>query len=76
VIGADVSGIRDVIEDGVSGLLVPPRNPNAIANAIQKIHNDESLTQKLIQGGIERVRQSYDWSVWIDSYKKLLRGPG
>lgn len=75
VIGTNVPGIRDVIEDGVSGRLVPPRNPIALANAIQKVLNDPLLKEKLIQGGLERVRKNYDWSAWIDSYRNLLRRP-
>jgi glycosyltransferase involved in cell wall biosynthesis len=72
VIGTNVPGIRDVIEDGVSGLLVPPRNPHAIANAIEKILNDPLLIQKLVKGGSDRVRKNYNWSVQIDSYRNLL----
>jgi glycosyltransferase involved in cell wall biosynthesis len=72
VIGTNVSGIRDVIEDGASGLLVPPRNPRALANAIEKILTDPLLAGKLVTGGIDRVRKNYDWSVLIDSYRNLL----
>ncbi len=72
VIGTNVPGIRDVIEDGVSGLLVPPRNPRAMANAIERILNDPLLAEKLIKGGSDRVRKNYDWSVQIDSYRNLL----
>jgi len=75
VIGTNVPGLRDVIEDGVSGLLVPPRNPIALSNAIQKVLNDPILKEEIIQGGMERVRKHYDWSVWIDSYRNLLRRP-
>lgn len=72
VIGTNVPGIRDVIEDDVSGLLVPPRNPRAIANAIQRILNDPLLAEKLVSGGSDRVRKNYNWSVQIDSYRNLL----
>lgn len=76
VIGTNVPGICDVIEDGVSGLLVPPRDPRALANAIEKILNDRSLREKLIMGGSDRVRRNYDWSVQIEEYRNLLRRPG
>jgi glycosyltransferase involved in cell wall biosynthesis len=72
VIGTNVPGIRDVIEDGVSGLLVPPRNPRALATAIEKILNDPHLKEELVTGGSDRVRKRFDWSVQINSYRNLL----
>ena len=72
VIGTNVPGIRDVIENGVSGLLCEPRNPRALADAIAKISGDAILREKLVAGGIERVRQRYDWSKVIESYRDLL----
>jgi glycosyltransferase involved in cell wall biosynthesis len=72
VIGTNVPGIRDVIEDGVSGLLVPARNPRALANAIETILNDPLPREKLVKGGSDRVRKNYDWSVQINSYRNLL----
>jgi glycosyltransferase involved in cell wall biosynthesis len=75
VVGTNVPGIRDVIEDGVSGLLVPPRNPRVLADTIQRVWADESLREKLVTGGKERVRRLYDWSVVYPAYQKLLAHP-
>ena len=72
VIGTNVPGICDVIEDGVSGLLCEPRTPPALADATARISNDPTLREKLIAGGIERVKKFYDWSQVIQSYRDLL----
>jgi glycosyltransferase involved in cell wall biosynthesis len=75
VIGTHVPGIRDVIEDGISGLLVPPRNPRVLANAITRVLSDASLREKLIAGGRDRVRRLYDWEVCYEKYRQLLLRP-
>ena len=75
VIGTNVPGIRDVIEDGISGLLVPARNPRALANAIVRVLSDAPLREKLIAGGRDRVRRLYDWAICYDKYRQLLLGP-
>jgi glycosyltransferase involved in cell wall biosynthesis len=72
VIGTNVPGIRDVIEDGISGLLVPARNPQALANAIARVLSDAPLREKLIGGGRERVRRLYDWAICYEKYRLLL----
>jgi glycosyltransferase involved in cell wall biosynthesis len=76
VIGTNVPGIRDVIEDGISGLLVPARNPRALANAIARVLSDASLRERLIASGSDRVRRLYDWEVCYDKYRQLLSRPG
>jgi glycosyltransferase involved in cell wall biosynthesis len=72
VIGTNVPGIREVIEDGVSGVLTPVGNPPALADAIKRILGDGDLAQRLVAGGRARVRERYDWSVQIEAYRKLL----
>jgi len=47
VIGADVPGTRDAIEDGVTGFLVPPKDPSALAEKIALLLNDEELRTQL-----------------------------
>jgi glycosyltransferase involved in cell wall biosynthesis len=74
VIGTNVPGIRDVIVDGFSGLLVPARNPRALANAIARVLSDIPLREKLIAGGRDRVRRLYDWAACYDQYRQLLLG--
>ena len=56
----------------MSGLLVPARNPRALANAIVRVLSDAPLREKLIAGGRDRVRRLYDWEVCYEEYRQLL----
>lgn len=55
-----VGGTAEVIEDGESGLLVPPGDPAALAGRIEQVLRDENLREHLIAGGRERIRQHFD----------------
>lgn len=61
VIASDVPGYDEVVEDGVSGLLVPPRNAGALAAAAARILDDPGLAASLADGGRQRAR-TFDWS--------------
>lgn len=54
VVGMSEGGPADIIEDGVSGLLVEPRNPDAVAAAVCRLLNDKSLLATM--GGAARTR--------------------
>ena len=47
IVASDVPGVRDMVSDGVSALLVPPGDPHALAAALQRILADESLGRRL-----------------------------
>ncbi|MGB9561779.1 MAG: glycosyltransferase family 4 protein, partial [bacterium] len=53
VIGTNVGGIPDIIKDNQTGLLVPEKNPEALANAIEKILSNRELYIKLARTGFE-----------------------
>jgi glycosyltransferase involved in cell wall biosynthesis len=47
VVAAAVGGMADLVEDGVTGFLVPPSNPGALAKAIQTLLDDPALRRRL-----------------------------
>ena len=47
VIATAVGGVPEVVVDGVNGLLVPPRDPVALTNAIERFFSDDELRQRL-----------------------------
>lgn len=59
VVVSDVGSISAVIKDGETGLLVPPRNPHAIAEAIIRLLRDEELYKKLCEAGFEYAKRNY-----------------
>lgn len=51
VIATDCDGPRELIREGETGLLVPKENPQALWEAIQRLHNDPGLRHRLGQAG-------------------------
>jgi glycosyltransferase involved in cell wall biosynthesis len=53
-------GVRDVIDDEVNGLLVPPGDANAMATALKRLLSDDKLRQRLAKSGLWKARSTYD----------------
>ena len=60
VIASRISGIPELVEDGVSGLLVEPRQPEALAAALRSLYEDPQCWQRLSEGGRDRVLSGFD----------------
>jgi phosphatidylinositol alpha-mannosyltransferase len=60
VVASDIPGYREVVRDGVEGLLVPPSDPVALAAALREVLDDPALAARLGAAGRERAR-SYSW---------------
>jgi glycosyltransferase involved in cell wall biosynthesis len=61
VVAAAVGGIRDTVVDDVTGRLVPPKDPDALAEAIAPLLRDEKRRGALGRAGRERARARYTW---------------
>ena len=61
VVASRIAGLPEVVEDGKSGLLVPPDNPSALADAIICLLEDEKLRRSMGQSGRKRVLQNFTW---------------
>jgi len=74
-IGTTVGGIPSVIRDGYNGLLVPPNDPGALAEAIQKALSDDGLLKQMGKNGRVFAEQ-HDWSIVAEQtenvYKRAL----
>jgi colanic acid/amylovoran biosynthesis glycosyltransferase len=56
VVSTSIGGIPEMVVDNETGFLVPPEDAVALAGAIEKINNDQSLGQRLGQAGYERAQ--------------------
>jgi colanic acid/amylovoran biosynthesis glycosyltransferase len=71
-VASDISGIPELIEDRVTGLLVPERDAHALARAIGRLARDPNLAQRLSLQGRERVRRLHDIDKNADELLRLL----
>lgn len=74
VIAGDSGGIRDAVIDNISGLIVNPENPEAIAEAIIKLASDAKLRQELGEQGQRRTVENFNAKKQIEKLSKLLSG--
>jgi glycosyltransferase involved in cell wall biosynthesis len=61
VIGTAVGGLVDTIVDGITGDLVPPRDPHALGTALSKLLNDPMRRMTYAAAAIDRVQRCYSW---------------
>lgn len=61
-----ISGVPELVEDGVTGLLVEQRDPPALTKALHRLMADRELRRKLGQAGYERVRSGFSVDAGID----------
>jgi glycosyltransferase involved in cell wall biosynthesis len=71
-IGTDVVGVREVIQPGVTGLLVPENNAPALADAIALLLKDPEKAENLGKAARESVKQHFTLEVMNDNYTRLL----
>jgi len=72
VIGSNVGGIPYVIDNDQNGLLVPPKDPQALADAIIKILTNPQLAKKMGEEGYEKVMKNFTWEKQINTTKELI----
>ena len=69
VVGSRSGAIPEIVEDGVTGLLVTPRDATSFADAIEKLARDEKLRRQMGASGLARVREKF--SLEIDAENTL-----
>jgi len=73
IVATDVDGNRDVIEDGISGLLVPPKNGEALAQAVIKILHTPSLTKNLVEKAKTRLQTDFSLENMLQKTQQIYR---
>jgi glycosyltransferase involved in cell wall biosynthesis len=67
VVATNVGGMKEVVDHGMSGLLVEPANPEALAEALIYVLKDDGLRQSMGEVGHRRVTELYTWKRVSDS---------
>lgn len=80
VVATKVGGVVDIIADGETGLLIPPRDAQSMTEAALKIYEDKELARNLAHNAYARVKERYSVRLMaentLDVYRRSLEGLG
>ena len=75
-VASNVGGIPDVVIDGESGILVPEKDPVALADAFKRLEADPALIEQLLAGARKRISECFTWDGIIERqvevYKRVV----
>lgn len=73
---SDTGGLSEIVEDGVTGLKVPPWDPDALAGAVIRLLTDKGYSEMLTKNALRKVTEQYDWrgiaEKTAEAYRLLL----
>lgn len=77
IVASNVGGIPDVVVDGISGILVPEKDPQALASAYKRLAAEPELVKQLLVGSRKRIAECFTWDGIIERqiavYNKLAK---
>ena len=76
VVATQVSAIPELVQDGVTGLLVPPRSPEKLAAAMKRLLTDIPLRKQVITAAHQRVTDGFDNAVLIRELAAIYQKEG
>lgn len=74
VVATRVGGLADAVEDGVTGLLVPPRDPPALRAALERLLDDPELRRRMGDAGRARAREHFSVGAATRALEALYAG--
>ncbi len=74
VVATRVGGLPEVVDDGVTGLLVPPADPAALAEAVLEVWNDPYRRDRMGRAGGRRAQEHFDVRRMVAEYEALYCG--
>jgi glycosyltransferase involved in cell wall biosynthesis len=79
VIASEIGGITDIVQHERTGLLVPPGDESALAEALTRVLGDSAVARSLGDGGHRLLRETFSWDRivdrWEDVYARVVRSP-
>ena len=77
-VASNTGGIPEVVADGETGLLVPPRDHHALAHALVTLLKDQRLRERMGAAGLARVRRDFSAERMVEKtlevYRSLSKG--
>ncbi len=72
VVATDVGGVKDLVEDGITGFLVPPLQSGAITSAVQKLLDDDALRHRLGETARGRAQDRFDIATCAETHMRAF----
>jgi glycosyltransferase involved in cell wall biosynthesis len=76
VVASDLPPVREIVDDGIDGVLVPADRPAALARAIRILHDYPEHAQRIGDAARAKATRSFDWQQSLRSLKKVYDGLG
>lgn len=73
VVATDVNGVRELMVDAESGLIVPSKEPQALAHAIEQVIDNPDMLAEFGKKGYERVKKEFTMSAMADNLERHLQ---
>ena len=73
VVATRVGGIPEIVTDGSDGLLVPPANPPALADAITELLNDPERRSRMAGAGREKIMGKFRFDEMVQAYEAIYQ---
>lgn len=73
IVSTDEGGIRDIVEDGVTGFIVPKEDAAVLAKKIAVLVDDEGLRGKMGEAGYKRYKELFTLSIFETHFVQTLR---
>lgn len=71
-LSTNVSAIPEILIDGVTGITIPPKDPQAMEEAIFKLLTDQELRTRIINNGHNFVEKNFDNRRWIEKFAEIF----
>jgi glycosyltransferase involved in cell wall biosynthesis len=72
VIATEGGAVREIVEDGVTGLVVPPRREDVLAAAMLEVMGDPARARQMGESGRKRAREMFDADIMTENMEKEL----
>ena len=72
VVAADAGGVREIIADGATGVLVPPGDADALARGVAALRADEPRAAALVAAGAVRAREAFGVDAMVHGVRRVL----
>jgi len=71
VLATGVGGVPDLVQDGITGLLIEPGNADGLTAAMLRLSRDPDLCRRLAAGASARIHREFSPAAWIASHRAL-----